>query len=175
MVLHPLAPRQRGRHLIHAARDHPELLGLTLVQPRGVGSGRDPLQRQHDTRERPRQPAPVVPQADGERDEHDRQDDGRLDRGLDGVVAHIGGELAQLLELRLETKRRMQPLELFQAMGQVDHVGLGAAGALPGDVPVREHGDGDREERHREHPCDTGRAARVLGCGRGWLIHRSFY
>src|SRR6266513_1946614 len=149
VLLHPLAPGQRRRHLIHAARDHPELFGLALVQPLGVAARRDALERQHDAPERPRQPAPVVPQADGERDEHDRQDDRRLDRGLDGVVAHVGGELAELLELRLEAGRRVQPLELFEAMGQVDHVGLGAAGALPRDVPVREHGDGDREKHHR--------------------------
>src|SRR3989454_137684 len=39
----------------------------------------------------------------------------------------------------------MQPLELFQAMGQLDHVGLGAACALPRDVAVGEHYAVERE------------------------------
>ena len=94
---------------------------------------------------------------------------------MDGVVTDVGRDLAQLLELRFEAERRMQPLELFQAMGQLDHVGLGAACALPRDVAVGEHGHRDREKRRREDPSEAGRAARVLGRSRGWLTHTSFY
>ena len=80
MLLHLLAPGERGRHLVHTARDHPELFGLTLVQPRRGAARRHALQRRHDSRERRREAAAVVRQPDREGEEHDRHDQRRLHR-----------------------------------------------------------------------------------------------
>src|SRR5690349_4682112 len=83
---------ERRRHLVHAVRNHAELLGLVLIESLVVVTRRHALERPDDVGERGCETPTVVPEPDAEHHEHDHEDHRGLGRRLDRVVADFGGE-----------------------------------------------------------------------------------
>jgi len=155
LILHSLPPGEGRRHLIHAACDRAELLGLVLVESLVVAARGHALERPDDVGERGGESPPVVPEPDAERHEHDHEDHRRLYRRLYRVVADFGGELPHGGDLGLEGGGGRGTGQLLEALAELDHVGLRASCAPPDGDTVGQTGDGDGQKRRGEEPADA--------------------
>jgi hypothetical protein len=163
ILVQSLAPRERRRHVVHAARDRSEFVGLVLGHALAEVPRGHPLERGDHAAERRRQAAAVVPEAEAEDRQHRHEQHRRRHGRLHRAVAGVGSQLLQLRHLGRDGRRGTEPLHPLQALSQVDHGLLCGAGALPRGDLRDEADEGHGDEGRREQAGDAGGAGGAHG------------
>ena len=158
------APRQRLGHAVHAASNRAKLARLILRQRRAELSLRHPLQRVGDAGKGRRQPAAVVPESESQHAENGREQHAGGDRGLDGIVAGIRGQLGRSAGFGGDHRGWAEALNALEPLRQLDHRRLRGAGTPPSRDLCNQADERHGDERRRE---DSGDARRTSSCPHG--------